>query len=251
MKSMLMMLVVLVIAVSVQAALVPNGDFAMYRPGTSNLIKAEFAPGNAWTTGIGAGVLINGDGVIYQDDLTLGMVVDVPGWIIPGVSYSANGLMSNVPDLFSLGYDETDGTSALNVFGAWSGGNGGLAQSAAPLNVPAGPIMISAMFQGNPQPIMFELLVDGVVIAPDAATNPADPGGGDWRELTRTYNSVPAGDVRILVGVPNGKLPEGGHTLTGSRLKIDNVSVIAVPEPATMVLLGLGGLSLIRRRRKA
>lgn len=41
-----------------------------------------------------------------------------------------------------------------------------------------------------------------------------------------------------------------GQTTTGEGWNIDNFSIQSVPEPATMAVLGLGALALIKRRRK-
>lgn len=233
--------VLLAVGISANAALVPNGDFKMYKPGTGYTVSAIFVPGNAWTTGMGDNVIVNGTGVEYGDGTT-GDRVDVPGWITP---VDSQGSPTGTCDLFTLGFDEGDGSSCLNAFGTWSGQNGNLAMSADPLTLPgSGPITISAMVIGDVGPRTFELLVDGVALVPDSVVEPTYI--QEWQEMSRTYNSVPAGDVRILVGTsrPGPNDPD----LFGTRMRVDNITL--VPEPATMLLLGLGGFGLIRRKRR-
>jgi len=209
---------------------VPNGEFLMYKPGTDYTVSATFPEGNIWTTGMGDNAPINGDLEAIYGDGTTGKAVDCPGWITP---IESQGSPTNTCDLFTLGYDETDGSSCLNCFGAWSGQNGGLAESADSLGniVSDRTYTLSAMVVGDAAPLTFELRAGGVAMTPSSSVTPVAP--GDWEVISRTYD---AGDLADYVGQPmtivvgTSRPGEGEPELTGSRGRFDNISLSYVPE---------------------
>ena len=250
------------VAAAFEAAAAPpavgvvNGEFAVYKPGTGYTVRGT-APANIWVQQIGDNRPLSSGTPVDFDDGTSGMVVDIPGWITPRDS---EGSPTGTADLFTLGYDGTDGTSCLNAFGAWSGQNGNLAESAAPLTLPAlGPgevYELSAMVIGDVGARTFDLLVDGVALAPSSSVDPSFD-DGVWQEISRTYNAIPPGAVTILIGTARPGV--GAPDLFGTRMRVDNVSLHSavgsvIPEPMTMCALGmaLAGLGgYIRKRKQA
>jgi len=207
---------------------VPNGTFHMYKPGTNYTVRGT-APSDIWVQQIGDNRPLSSGTPVPFDDGTEGMEIDCPGWITP---IESQGSPTNTCDLFSLGYDETDGSSCLNCFGAWSSQNGGLAESAESLgNIESDrTYTISAMLVGDAAPVTFELRAGGVVLTPSSSVTPVAP--GDWEVLSRTYD---AGDLAAYVGQPmtivvgTSRPGDGDPPLTGQRGRFDNVSLSYTP----------------------
>jgi len=203
----------------VQAAMmtveVPNGKFQLYKPGTGYTVAATFAPGNNYAKGVGDNLTVLGGGVAEYGDGTTGGVVDCPGWAGP-VEGTTPG------DLWSTGFEE-DGTTCFNAFGTWSGGNGTMIEL-VPLgnSVPSAIYTLSAMIDGSAGPVILDLLVDGEAVTPTTSVDPIGPGDptSGWEEISRTYEDVPSGELKIRVGTP-----ALGGDLYGTRTRIDNVAL--------------------------
>jgi len=263
---------------------VPNADFeTLYKPGTT--ITGVVAAGG-WSMGVGLDCPI--DNKTYEfSDSTTGDVADIPGWVgydrpgwinIGDVGY--NGGSYGRRDWEDIGVidDPTDDDKTVpdplhpdrfgnlqgsvtsqhnNTLGgamAYIGNGGGWGNPAGALIVSADPLgtvdeslvyTLSMMASGNALPTVLDLLADGVALTPSSSVDPVL--SGDWQEFSRTYDALSlAGhdgeDLTIVLG--------HGRPATGGQSHYDDVSLDAIPEPATLSLLALGSLIALRRSRR-
>jgi len=128
-----------------------------------------------------------------------------------------------------------DDDSLLDISAITEGAGTSFSQPATPGNLPSGksleaPFVATEGFSFNGQPPR-----------PQSGVNP-----GEWLRITFDINGSTF--AAVINGLDTGAIRIGTHIIAlpdGS-----SESAIAVPEPVTIALLGLGGLALIRRRRK-
>jgi hypothetical protein len=88
-----------------------------------------------------------------------------------------------------------------------------------------------------------------------ADSDPPPPSWGveppdEWLGVVFLLDGVGDGDVHdVLDELDNGILRIGIHVQSFNGIDGDSESFVNVPEPASMLLLGLGGLALRRKRR--
>lgn len=79
---------------------------------------------------------------------------------------------------------------------------------------------------------------------PINATTPQD----QWT-LLGVGGVAPAGTAFVQAVIVQVQLGDGSGGFTGGSIFWDDASITAVPEPASLLLLSVGGIALIRRRR--
>ena len=212
--------------VNLQAALIlTNGDFETIIGDTGNI---TIDPGG-WTDSVGTGMV----GPFSDSSAT----ADLPGWTgAAGVSVVANqGPIAGVHSI------------AINSY-SWGNPAGQFAASTVvsdSIGASDGtPLTISLWADGGTAfPVVFDLLVNGSPLLPTTSEDPAL--GSGKVKFKRSYDAATMGSISGLdLTIQFGLAPTNGFG--GGQVKFDDVTV---PEPATMSLLALGGLALLRRKR--
>ncbi len=169
------------------------------------------------------------------------------GWTFTsgGVGIASNGSAFGVAGATNLNNNSGAGntTSQYGQAGLLQGGDGSLtANISQSITLPAGTTSATLNFddegRNNSGPNGINVYLDGVQV------------GGTLTPISNTSFNTETVSLGAISGAHTiafaGKNPNGGDNTSF----IDNVRIIAVPEPASFGILGLGALSLLARRRR-
>jgi hypothetical protein len=181
-------------------------------------------------------------------------------YVYPLEVFTNNGIYYNSPDL-DLYVEVTDGeagqvdftfynesllessiariyfddNSLLGIAGITNGEGTSFSQPATPGSLPGGNALEPPFVTSE------EISFDGDSPSPHNGVNP-----GEWLQITFNINGGTF--AAVIDGLDTGAIRIAAHIIAlpdGS-----SESAVTVPEPATICLLGLGSLALLRRKRK-
>ena len=165
----------------------------------------------------------------------------ITGWTIEGTNPADGGVML-LRDGGAFGTTSSDGFQHLslqsNTFGSPSGKAGIISQTIATTIGDNYSLSFdySGLFNTGSMTITYDL--GGA----DQTVTFSNPGGPVWAAETFDFVATSTSTTLTI---------EGDFITTIQGPAIDNVSIVFVPEPSSTALLGLGGLALALRRRRA
>ncbi len=247
MKKTLFTIAILSSTIAASQAVLINGGFQLTKGGLDVITDSAGGtdPFASYSKGVGSGISVLGtDSVIYDDLTTTTGPVDMLGWsLVPG---------KDNPD---AGTNGVGGSQGLNIFASWGGQQRVVGETTDTILAGA-TYTITAQIDGvagGPMngPLAFDLMANGIALTADAAIPSFTATPGTFQTITRTYSNVvlPGGvsdgdALTVLVGVDDSNGLD-------NRMIWDDVglTVSVIPEPSSALLLSLGGLVLMRRRR--
>jgi len=190
-----------------------------------------------------ANLVVNGDFEAGNTGFTSSYTYVSPGYnvLYPEGTYTVDTNAANNHNLFASFGDHTSGQGNYMIVNGSVNTGLDVYATVTVAGLTAGSTYslsawVTNVYPDNPASLDFSVDSNNVgTISP--------VGLGTWQQFSTTF--VATGSTASISILDTNQIAHGND------FGIDDISVEAVPEPATMAVLGLGAAALLRRRRKA